>query len=475
MTERVDAVVVGARCAGSAAAIALARAGRRVVALDRVSFPADTISTHLLFPSGVAELARLGALERVRALGAPPLPRALVGGAGVTPSATFTPVEGIDHALCVRRVGLDAALVDAGRDAGVDVREGVRVTGLVWRGGRVAGVRASGPEDEDLVLHAPLVVGADGRRSTVARLTGVDAPYRSNANGRACYYAYFRDAGDEDWRSIAAQWREGAELATAFPCDDGLLLVLLMPPVERVGAFRGDVNGEFDRTVERIPALRARLEGCERVAKVRSATDTTSYFRRSSGPGWALPGDAGHFKDPVTAQGIRDALRFGRLLGEAAAPVLDDAVRLDAALLAWERRRERECLETYQWTNELGRGQAMSPLELELYRALDADEALTRRLLDVFSRVRAPSDALGPGTLARLAARALLRSPGTRRRTALRTVARELRASVADRVRREVALRRPLPPLPPPPRDPAPAARRSATRRTAPPRATARS
>jgi menaquinone-9 beta-reductase len=131
-----DAIVVGARCAGSATAIALARAGRRVVVLDRTRFPADTISTHLLFPGGVAELQRLGALERVRALGAPEMPQALVAGAGLEPRGRFTPVDGIDHALCVRRTGLDAALVDTAREAGVEVREGVRVVDLLRERGR---------------------------------------------------------------------------------------------------------------------------------------------------------------------------------------------------------------------------------------------------------------------------------------------------------------------------------------------------
>src|SRR3954454_17674569 len=166
--EHADAVIVGARCAGSAAAIALARAGRRVVALDRVSFPADTISTHLLWPGGVAELQALGALARVEELGAPPLPRALAGAGDVTVEGDYPPVDGIAHALCVRRPGLDAALVETARAAGAEVREGVRVTEVVFEGGRVAGVRL----DDDAELRAPLVIGADGRRSTVARLVG---------------------------------------------------------------------------------------------------------------------------------------------------------------------------------------------------------------------------------------------------------------------------------------------------------------
>ena len=107
--ETADVVVVGARCAGSATAIPLARADRKVVVLDGASFPSDTLSTHLLFPAGVAEIARLGALDRVRALGAPELPLGMVWGLGITVKGRYTPVDGIDHGWCVRREGLDQA------------------------------------------------------------------------------------------------------------------------------------------------------------------------------------------------------------------------------------------------------------------------------------------------------------------------------------------------------------------------------
>jgi flavin-dependent dehydrogenase len=432
--ERVDAIVVGARPAGAATATALARAGRRVVALDSARFPSDTLSTHLLFAGGVAELKRLGALERVAQLGAPPLPDALMVGAGIEVRARYTPVEGIAHAMCVRRIGLDAALVDTARAAGAEVRERARVTDLAWSEGRAAGVRWLDSDRREHELRAPLVVGADGRRSTVARLVGAERPYRSNANGRACFYAYLEDP-HRDWRGVAAQWREGRELGTAFPCDGGLLLVLLMPPRERGEAFRVDLDGEWQRTVAGIPGLHERLDGCVRVAKVRSALDTTSYFRRSSGPGWALPGDAGHFKDPVTAQGIRDALRFGRLLGQAAAPVLDDPHALDTALAGWERRRERECLETYAWTNALGRAEAMTAIERELYRAAASDARLAGRVLDVFSRTRTPSQAVPLGLGLKLALRAL-RRPGAETGAVLRAAGRELAGTAAVRGQR---------------------------------------
>jgi flavin-dependent dehydrogenase len=432
--EHADAVIVGARCAGSATAIALADAGRRVVALDRVSFPADTVSTHLLWPGGVAELQALGALDRVAGVGAPALPHALAGTGDVTVRGGYTPVGGIDYALCVRRPGLDAALVATAREAGAEVREDARVTALVIDAGRVAGVRWRDRDGGENELRAPLVIGADGRRSTVARLVGADRPHRACASGRACFYAYWEDDRPE-WRTTAAQWREGAELGTAFPCDDGLLLVLLQPPVERVSEFRADLSGAYRHTAAAIPGLAERLAGCRLATKVRTATDIESYFRRSAGPGWALAGDAGHFKDPVTAQGIRDALRHGRALGEAVAAVLDEPQRLDAALARWERERDADCLDVYQWTNIVARGEPMSALETELYRMAAADPAVARELLDVFSRSRRPSSVFTARRTLRLTARALAR----RRVGTLASARRDIATAFADWRERRVA------------------------------------
>jgi flavin-dependent dehydrogenase len=390
--EHADVVVVGARCAGSATAIALARAGRRVVVLDKARFPSDTLSTHLIWPAGLAELQSLGALGAVTELGAPPLPTAYAAGGGLEVRADYAPVDGIAHAMCVRRTGLDAALVATARSAGAEIREHATVTEVVQRRGRAAGVRYRDRNGVVRELRAGLVIGADGRRSTVARLVGAEVPYRASASGRACYFGYWRDGGDASWRAVAAQWREGPELGTAFPCDDGLVLVLLQPPVGRVAHYRGDAQRTYLESVAAIPGLAARLRRSELVGRVRSATDIESYFRHSSGPGWALVGDAGHFKDPVTAQGIRDALRYGRLLGESVPDVLDDRDALDRALRRWERDRERDCLEVYQWTNQLARGEPMSALEVELYRAAAQDPGLGREMTDVFSRLRRPGE-----------------------------------------------------------------------------------
>jgi flavin-dependent dehydrogenase len=438
-----DAIVVGARSAGSATAIALARAGRRVVVLDRARFPSDTLSTHLLWPGGLAELRALGALARVDAIGAPRLPVGMAMSDGVTVRGRYSTVDGIGYAMCVRRTGMDAALVATARDAGAEVREGCRVTGLVVRDGRVAGVRYTDRDGTSAELRAPLVVGADGRRSTVARLVGVSAPYRFLPSGRACFFGYWTDPRPE-WRDTAVQWRDGAELGTAFPCDDGLVLCLLQPPESRASDFRGDTVAEYLRTIKAMPGLADRLRGGELVGGIRSATGIESYFRRSSGPGWALPGDAGHFKDPVTAQGIRDALRYGRLLGEAAAPVLHSG-DLDAVLHAWERRREADCIEVYQWTNGLAGGQAMTLLETELFLAARDRPALTTRMLDVYARSRRPGELATPLRGARLVAAALVHGRGA----ALAGVTCEVRSMIADARERRAVRRGTLPPTPP--------------------------
>ncbi|WP_280232937.1 NAD(P)/FAD-dependent oxidoreductase [Nocardia cyriacigeorgica] len=438
--EYTDVIVVGARCAGSAVAITMAGAGRRVVVLDSARFPSDTLSTHLLWPGGLAELRALGVLDQVERLGAPRLTSAFAAGGGYRVPSEFAAADGIDYAMCVRRTGMDAVLVGAARAAGADVRERCRVTELRWTRGRCAGVRYRDRDDNVVEVRAPLVVGADGRRSTVARLCGADEPFLRAPSGRECYYAYWRD-GARSWRHIAAQWRAGRDLGTAFPCDDGLLLSLVQPPVSNDGGLRpGRAEQRYTDAIARLPGLTDRLRDCERVGRVRSATGIVSYFRRSSGPGWALAGDAGHFKDPVTAQGIRDALRYGRLLGETTAPLLEHPKALDIALAHWADARVRDCLPIYQWTNRLARAEAMHPLEIELYRTATSDRSLAAAVTGIFSRTTEPGAVFTPRRAVGLAAGAVRHTP-TAAGAVLADVTRELRAAAADWHEARTALR----------------------------------
>lgn len=437
--ESADVVVVGARCAGSATALTLAAAGRRVIVLDSAPLPSDTLSTHLLWPAGMAELQRLGVLPEVAALGAPQLTHAYAEGAGFGIGSAFQPVDGIDYAMCVRRTGLDGALVRAVIAAGADVRPRCRVESVIFDGNRCAGVRYSDSAGAVTEIRAALVVGADGRRSTVARAVGAEEPFLTVPSGRDCYFAYWRDSPDAA-RHIAAQWRVGADLGTAFPCDDGLVLSLVQPPRAEGRLGPGVAEHRYSSAVQRIPGLLDRLRGCERVGWVRSAVGIASYFRRSAGPGWALPGDAGHFKDPVTAQGIRDALHYGRRLAEAVTDVLDDPADLDAALAQWERTRVIECRDIFHWTNRLARGEAMRPLEIELYRSAEVDSELAEITTGIFSRTRKPADLYTPARALRLGWDAL-RHQRDQVPAVLADMAREIRDAVAERQLTRTTLR----------------------------------
>src|SRR4051812_21664019 len=229
--DRFDVVVVGARLAGCAVAAPLARAGRHVLVLDRMRFPSDQLSTHVLLPAGTSELAKLGALPRILALDPSRVRYVHLEAEGVTARERLRPADdGIDYGVCVPRDLQDIQLVEAVREQGADVRERCTVEALRWRAGRVAGVRYRDQDGAERDVEAALVVGADGRRSTVASLVGAWRPYRVSRNGRGLVFRYLDDPLA---RTVAAetyhQWREHDSIVFAFPTTPaGRLLVLLM-------------------------------------------------------------------------------------------------------------------------------------------------------------------------------------------------------------------------------------------------------
>jgi 2-polyprenyl-6-methoxyphenol hydroxylase-like FAD-dependent oxidoreductase len=333
--ERHDVVVVGARCAGAATALLLARAGHDVVLVDRATFPADTLSTHAIARSGVVQLRRWGLLDRVLASGAPPLRDIAFHDVDGVVTRRLAARHGVDALVAPRRTVLDALLVDAARAAGADVRTGVTVEGVTRTGdGRVSGVVARGGAGR-LDLAGRLVVGADGLRSRIARAVGART-LRAEAPLGSTHYTYV--AGD--WPRLEYHLGDRA-FGGVFPTHGGEACVWVCAPAEAARTVRratADVDEAFDVLMRAVPTLAARLAGRTRTTKARGAVALPNHVRAGAGPGWALVGDAAYHRDPVTGHGMSDAFRDADLLAEAVDDVLageDEA----AALRRYERRR----------------------------------------------------------------------------------------------------------------------------------------
>jgi flavin-dependent dehydrogenase len=436
MTDRFDVVVVGARCAGSPLAALLARQGVRVAVVERATFPRDTLSSHIFEADGLAFLAGLGLTERLRATGAPFISRVDNRVGDFRWVADVPQYRGdVGGIASVRRPVLDPILAQAAEEAGAEVRFATNVTGLLREAGRVRGVRVSTAEGES-ELHADLVVGADGRNSTIAKLCGA-RKYNLTPNERFAYWSYFEDANlGVDPTFVIHVWDR---IVLGGPTDDGLYQAAVMADLSELDAFRSDLEGNLIRYVRDCEPVAAALEGARPVGKVFGAVRWTGYFRDASGPGWVLAGDAGHFKDPAPGRGIGDAFRQVETLAPAIVAGLDGSgPGLDEELERWGRWRDREFAEHYWMATDIGKaGPVPTPIP-ELMRRLHAQGRIDL-FMDLIGHRRKPSSVLSrPRVLA--ATGRLLASRGCDRRALLR----EVGSLAAEDTRRRWRNRRPV-------------------------------
>jgi flavin-dependent dehydrogenase len=307
---RYDVVVVGARAAGAATACLLARAGLRVLLVDRSRRGADTLSTHALMRGAVLQLLRWGLLDRVVAAGTPPVRHVMFRYDKQAVPIVLKPSYGVEALYAPRRTVLDPILVDAAAEAGADVRFGVAVTDVDRdRGGKVTGIRCRTRNGQTVRAGACIVVGADGLRSTIAERVG--APYERVGSGiSATTYGYWPDLDVDGY-----QWNFRPDAASGvIPTNDGLACVFASATPSRIG--RGGAAVLLEVLAQCDRELAARLAAATR-PPTRTFTGCRGYVRRSWGPGWALVGDAGYFKDPLSAHGLTDALRDAELLARA--------------------------------------------------------------------------------------------------------------------------------------------------------------
>ena len=397
--ERYDVVVVGARCAGAPLAAHLAGAGMSVALVDRFAIPGETPSTHVVQAEGVACLGRLGLVERLLATGAPWIEQVQMRLDGMQVTAPW-PRRPTDPGpqLCVRRSVMDPLLLEAAQEAGAELRLGTRVTGLVESGGRVRGVRGVREGAGEVRLEAPLVVGADGRFSTVAHRVGARR-YNVVANQRFAYWGYYEGARWEPPATLLTQ-RWDTDFVVACPTDAGLYLVIAYPPLGRLESFRADVEASFDALVAACPPVQDVVAGASRVGRLSGVVSYAGFFRESAGPGWALLGDAGHFKDPAPGQGISDALRQAESLARAVIATEGcPTAQRDRALQRWWRARDRDETPMHWFAADMGGAGVVPGLLTEIVRRRMAEEGGAAQMFDVFNHRVAPAAVLTPPRL----------------------------------------------------------------------------
>ncbi len=349
-TWRADVVVVGARCAGAATAMLLARAGHDVLVVDRADFPSDTVSTHVIARSGMVQLNRWGLLDALHASGAPPVTSVEIDTGDDVLVRVIKDRHGVDHLLAPRRIVLDALLQDAARAAGARIVTGFGVDGVLWDGdGRVVGVHGRDAQGPVRVLSR-YVVGADGLGSRVARAVGAPFTDRRATTG-ASLYAYVTGP----WPSIEYHVGEGA-LAGVFPTHggEGCVWVCTAEEVARRHQRRGPRDGLLTGLLaELAPRLVERVRAGEQTSPVRGMLRMPNHVRQGSGPGWALVGDAGYHRDAITGFGISDAFRDAELLAAALDCVLGCRAAEGDALAAYCAARDRMSLPVLDITCEL--------------------------------------------------------------------------------------------------------------------------
>jgi flavin-dependent dehydrogenase len=336
--SRYDAVIAGARVAGAATALLLARAGLRVLVVDPVERGRDTLSTHALMRGGVMQLSRWGLLDAVRDADTPRITRTTFHYEDESIAIPIEPDGDVDGLYAPRRTVLDTILIDAAVDAGADVHFGWALTDIRRTpNGHTTGVVVQNVHGSQREVLADVVIGADGVNSKVARILGASPTHRV-PHATASIYGYWKDIDLDGYHWYFGQ---GAA-AGVIPTNHGESCVFVSLPPSRLLADR-------DRGLETVlldvarsisPDFFLRLMATGATPKLRGFAGSPSLLREAAGAGWALVGDAGYFKDPLTAHGITDALIAAELLARAIVDGCGGSRTLDDALIDYQTQRD---------------------------------------------------------------------------------------------------------------------------------------
>ncbi|MER6999762.1 NAD(P)/FAD-dependent oxidoreductase [Streptomyces sp. NPDC000410] len=396
-----DVVISGASLAGSAAATLLARRGVRVALLERRSDPEayKVLCTHSITANAHPVLDELGLVPALEKAGAVHNDaRWYTRWGWIEPRAAQAGPE-LPYGYNIRRSTLDPLIrAHAAQTPGVDLLLGHQVAGLVREAGRTVGVRASTPQGER-EIRARLVVGADGKDSAVGKFAGL--PARLHENERFGYFAHFR--GLPLHGGVSHTWFLEPDMAYAFPNDDGVTVMAVLPDKKRLPAFREDLEGSFLAFIRALPEAPP-IDSAERITKIIGMVDYPLQSRRPTAPGVALIGDAALTSDPLWGVGCGSALQSAQWLAEGVAPALTGRGDLDRSLVAYARRHRRGLSGHQYMAADFAKARPFNPLQRLMFSAAARDESMARHMHLFGSRMIGPLRFLNPVAVAKASA-----------------------------------------------------------------------
>lgn len=392
-----DAIVVGARCAGSPVGMLLARRGYRVLVVDRSTFPSDTVSTHYLQQRGLARLSAWGLLDKLVATNVPEIKHMTVSYKDIVIAGFADSIDGIDVTYAPRRTVLDSILVEGARAAGAEVREGYTVRELIFEDGKVAGIRGSVNGGDIQEERAKIVIGADGRNSFVADAVGAEFTKTVPAE---CfiYYTYYSGVQTEFHSRIGDRQQIGI-----WPTHNDQTLVAIMRKIEALPDFRADVEGNFQSIARDIvPEFAEELTTHgKREDRFYPMRYPDNYYRRSYGDGWALVGDAAYHKDPLTGLGISDAFEYAELLADRVHEGLGGDRPMDEALAEYQRVRNEKSHSSFEFTCSISTLE-LTPQLLAVFRALGENAEYAKDFYSMIGGGMSGEEFFAPERMAKL-------------------------------------------------------------------------
>jgi flavin-dependent dehydrogenase len=391
-----DVIVVGARCAGAPTAMLLARQGHHVLLVDQASFPSDTLSTHMIHAPGVAALSRWGLLDQVVASGCPPVDTYSFDFGPFTIKGTPRPHGSISTAYAPRRTILDKILVDAADRAGAEVRERFTADEVVVEDGAVVGVRGHGEDGKQVTERARVVVGADGRNSHVAKAVDIEQ-YHIKPKLQWSYYTYWRDLPVDGFEIFVRPDRGWAAVST----NDGVTMLVVGWPFAESMAYKADIEANYLKTLELAPEFAERVRAATRVERFYGGS-VPNFFRKPFGPGWALVGDAGYNKDPITAQGISDAFRDAELCSAALDETFTGRRSYDEAMADYQRTRDAHVSPVYEFTTQLATLEAPPEQMQQLLGAVHGNQDAMDDFVSLTAGTVSPAEFFDPENIGRI-------------------------------------------------------------------------